>query len=359
MNKQQERLLSKTAGISRAKEDPSTPQAETGTVGPVAVAPGATTPGPEASPKPVRTSATMPGQLGAFRVDAQRYVDTIDALRAEVAELKVAGDRVQRLRLTDVIDSPYQPRLAYDPEEIDALAKTMAIAKQADPIKVRKKGDKYELIGGHRRKRAAISLGWTEIDAIVEERTDEQAELEAMLLVVANAELSDFELAVMYRRAIAQGFCKTQSELANMLGSTQSQVSARLDLLKLPEPILTMLEARPSLFGFNTGNVIKALLKEYPQHEDIVVQGVRRLAEENAAKNLLKSWVLQAIAQKRRKSAPVLDTRTITRDGHEVFRTKKGAKSVTVSIQANNVDHAKFEGDLHQWLKDYASSIPK
>ena len=274
---------------------------------------------------------------------------------AIIEELKTSTDRVQRISLADVDDSPFQPRLEYDPEEIDALAKTMAASMQADPIKVRRVNGRYELISGHRRKRAALSLGWTEIDAVVEQRSDSQAELEAMLLVCANEPLSDYELAKMYKRALEKGYCKTREKAAAMFGVTPSAVTGRLSMLELPAPILEMLEAKPRLLGHPAAATVRSLVQEHPAYLDIIVRGVRRLIEEGAKQNALKGWILQAIAQHSRKSAPRENARIVTKDGREVFTTKKTANSVTVSIKARGIDNGQFELDLHKWLKEYAN----
>jgi ParB/RepB/Spo0J family partition protein len=297
----------------------------------------------------------MPGQLGAFRLEAQRYLDQIAERDAEIERLKNSTDSVKKIPLSEVDDSPYQPRLEYDPEEIDALAKTMAAATQADPIKVRKVGDRYELISGHRRKRAALSLGWTEIDAIVEVRTNEEAELEAMLLVVGNVQLSDYELAKMYRRALDKGFCKSKRDAAAMFGVTHTAVNGRLDMLTLPPPIVDILEAKPSLFGYSTGKVAKDLLEENPRHVDIIVQGVRRLVEEGASQSSLKGWVRAEIAKHNRRAVPRPAPRIVTTDGREVFALKSASNSVTVNIKAKDLNGEQFEKDLHRWLTEYAN----
>jgi ParB family chromosome partitioning protein len=395
MGKMESRLIKKTAGIDREKQ-PVTPHSAAAVPAP-APAPHETAPLPhenvptpngaaplplEAAPLPLeavpspnepapptndagteapltaptpRAPVSMPGQLGAFRNEAQRLLDKIAEKDAEIDALKKSSDRVQRISLALVDDSPYQPRLEYDPAEIDALGKTLVASRQADPIKVRKVGERYELISGHRRKRAALSIGWTEIDAIVEVRTNDEAELESMLLVVANVNLCDYEFAKMYRRALVKKFCKTQEDVAKMFGVTQTAVSHRLNMLTLSAPILEMLEAKPSLLAYTTAGVIKDLIQAHPKHTSLIVKGVRRLVEEGAKQNSLKGWILQAIAQQDRKAKPPQDTRTITRDGHEVFTTKKKTNSVTVSIKAQDMDSSQFEKDLHKWLDEYAN----
>jgi ParB/RepB/Spo0J family partition protein len=352
MGKLQDRLKSKTQGIAREKEAAPAGPAE---AAPIPEASEQSAP-PSAPVTPIRSQpTTMPGQLAAFRNEALKYTSQIAERDAIIDELKNSTDRVQRIPLSEVDDSPFQPRLEYNPEEIDALAKTMAAGSQADPIKVRKVNGRYELISGHRRKRAALSIGWTEIDALVEHRTDDEAELESMLLVVGNVKLSDYEYAKMYRRALDKEYCKSIREAANMFGVTHPAVSGCLDMLELPKPIVDMLESKPSLFSYTTSNVIKALVKEYPKHSDIIVQGARRLVDGAAKQNSLKGWILQAIAQQTRKAKPKQSTRTITRDGHEVFTTKKAENAVTVSIKSHDLDGDRFEKDLHQWLNEYAN----
>jgi ParB/RepB/Spo0J family partition protein len=356
-SKIEQRLAAKTQRLARQPEqdapagDPPA-QATNGGEGPVAPQQPSSTP---AAPRTPRTPVTMPGQLGAFRQEAQKWADQIAERDAEIERLKNSTDRIQKIRLALVDDSPYQPRLEYDPEEIDALAKTMAASKQADPIKVRKVGDRYEIISGHRRKRAGLSLGWTEIDAIVENRTDEQAELEAMLLVVANVQLSDYEFGKMYRRALDKGFCKTQREAAAMFGVTPAAVTGRLDMLSLPSRIIEILEAKPSLFSYSTSNVIKGLVQEHPRSIEIIVQGVRRLVEEGATQGSLKGWVLQAIAQQGRRSSPRAAPRIVTKDGRQFFSTKSSGNAVTVNIKTRDLDGEQFEKDLHDWLTAYAN----
>lgn len=348
MGKLQDRLKNKTKEIDRAVETgrQETPELDSS-------APGSVPTPPPAAARPV----SMPGQLGAFRVEAQKYLDRIAEKDAQIDVLRSATDRVQSIPLTLVDDSPYQPRLEYDPEEIDSLAKTMAATSQADPIKVRKVGERYELISGHRRKRAAQSLGWDEISAIIEARDDAEAELEAMLLVTGNVKLSDWEYAQMYDRALRKGYAKTQTDAANMFSTVQPAVSGCLAMLELPAPIVEMLNAKPSLFGYDCGKTIKKLVQDHPKHVDIIVKGVRRLSEEGAKQSTLKGWVLQAISQKEHKAVPRDDKRTITNEGRTVFTTKKDAKSLTVNFKAKSFDSDRFDKELHQWLSKYAEGI--
>lgn len=267
-----------------------------------------------------------------------------------------ARDVVQKIPLSEIVDSPFQPRLKYDPEEIDRLAETMDTAAHADPIKVRRVNGKYELISGHRRTRAARSLDWTEIDAYVEELTDEEARSKTMLLAVGNVGLSDYEMALMFSTALKEGLCKTQREVASYFGQGTSKVSGCLDMLKLPRGIVRLLDARPDLFGYQTGFTIKKLCADYPDNLAEIERGVQRLME-GAAQNSLKSWVLQAIKgqAEREKVEPNL----ITNGRRLIFTTKVNAeqRAVVVNCKVPDLDIAALEKDLQAWLELRAKDV--
>lgn len=340
-SKLQQRLSQKTAAIERSPDSIATNGNATEGAAPEQV-------------MGVQRSMTMPGQLGAFRLEAQKYKDIITDLQAQLLTASAGAGDIRRIQLDLIDDSPYQPRMVIDEEEIDDLAKTMAAARQADPIKVRPAGVRYELISGHRRTRAARSLGWEAIDAIIEHRTDAEAEVEAMLLVVGNVSLSDYELAKMYDRAITRGICPTQTACGTFFATRQPQVSARLDMLNLPTEIVNMLEAKPRLFGYECSKVIKALIKDHPGEISVIVRGVERLGE-GMKQNSLKGWVLQAIKQ---DQVSTQDARkTITRNGRPVFTTKRDPRSVTIACKNPGMDVAKFEERLRAWLQEQANDL--
>jgi ParB/RepB/Spo0J family partition protein len=332
-SKLQERLAKKTAGIERPADDAGRDKSGDG------------------------LPMTMPGQLGAFRLEAQRYQDTINALTERVKQAENSGPDTERNISLDLIDdSPYQPRIEYDPEEIDELAHTMESAGQADPIKVRQVENRFELISGHRRTRAAQSLGWTTINAIIELRTDKEAEVEAMLLLVANVGLSDFEFAKMCARAFAQGYVKTQTDAARFFGCKQSKISGCLDLLKMPPAILEMLERRPSMFGVTCGKWIKDMVTDSPAHLDIIVKGVQML-NDGMAQTSLKGWVAQKITQINSSSHRNFNQKTITTGRRTIYATKVEPRKIIVSLKSPQMTMEYFEERLNAWLEQEASTF--
>jgi len=270
--------------------------------------------------------------------------------------VRQAHPGVQKILLALIDDSPYQPRKEYDPELIDALATTMNTAGHAEPIRVRKKADgRYELISGHRRKRAAASLGWVEIDAFVEEKDDQRAKTETMLAAIGSHGLSDFEIAGLLKEALDGGMVSTQRQLSAWSGLNVSKVNACLQMLQLPPSILAFLHRKPSLFSFETSRVIHSLLKDYPNNLADIERGVERIAD-GKPQNTLKGWVLQAI-----KGRPDTDNdrSMITSSGKLFFTIKRdpSERALVVNCKSPDVDMAAFEKKLQAWLEEEAVSV--
>ncbi|MET3135135.1 ParB/RepB/Spo0J family partition protein [Oxalobacteraceae bacterium GrIS 1.11] len=329
-------------------------------------------------------SMTMPGQLGAFRLEAQRYQEAIDELTGKLAqaqqdnlavdELKkqleqalqaqAASKAARPILLHLVDDSPYQPRIEYDPENIDHLAQTMESAGLSEPITVRPIGDRFELISGHRRVRAARSLGWTEIDALIVLLNDREAQKATMLHLIGGIELSDYELGKMCAHALNEGFVNTQKDAGQFFAKSQSMISGALDLLKLPPPIISMLERKPSLFGMSCGKFIKDLIADHPEHLELIVKGVERINDGIMAQASLKGWVAQMIvtAGRKIKQAPT-DKKTFTAGRRTIYSTKVKPREITVGLKALEMSMGDFEERLNAWLEqdanNYASNQSK
>lgn len=353
------REASDAAKDAASSDAPDAPRFEgpTGTLPPVASTP----PKDMAANQPEVGNQTAEDSSGAngpaLTVDVQaNTASDPDLPRTPVAEaVRHAHPGVQKILLSLVDDSPYQPRKEYDPELIDALATTMSTAGHAEPIRVRKKSDgRYELISGHRRKRAASSLGWIEIDAFIEEKDDRRAKTDTMLAAIGSHGLSDFEIAGLLQDALDDGMVSSQRQLSAWSGLNLSKVNACLQMLQLPPSILAYLHKKPSLFSFETSRVIHGLLKDYPDHLADIERGIERIAD-GKPQNTLKGWVLQAI-----KGRPQTDPNLITSSGKLIYTTKRdaAARAVVVTCKSPDVDMEAFEKKLQAWLEEQATSVP-
>ena len=148
------------------------------------------------------------------------------------------------LRLTSLQAGKYQPRKAFDEEPLQELVASIREVGVLDPILVRAIGpQRFEIIAGERRWRAAQQVGLGEIPALVRELSDQQVALIALVENLQREDLSPLEIAQSLRQLIAE-FKLTQEQAADKIGRSRAAVANFLRLLNLPEPIKELLNAR-------------------------------------------------------------------------------------------------------------------
>lgn len=152
-----------------------------------------------------------------------------------------AGDML-RLPVELIDDNPFQPRREFSESEISSLSESLKEHDILQPILVRAVGERFQLISGERRLRAAIRANWTSIPARIREADDR---LVAELAIVENLQRKDLnpiEKALSFRRYIDEHQC-TQDDLAGRLKIDRSTLANLMRLLELPRPIQESLSA--------------------------------------------------------------------------------------------------------------------
>lgn len=132
--------------------------------------------------------------------------------------------------------SPHQPRKYFDPISLDELKMSIEAHGILQPLIVRKNGNRFELLAGERRLRAAKLAGLSEIPVIVKEISEQEAAAVTLVENLQRDDISFFEEASGYER-LANEFGLTQNDIARLVGRSQSAVANKLRLLKLPEEI--------------------------------------------------------------------------------------------------------------------------
>jgi len=145
-------------------------------------------------------------------------------------------EEVRQIRVDDIVPSPYQPRSVFDEERIEELCRTIRTHGVIQPIIVREKNGKYELIAGERRWRAVRKLGFEHVPAIVRNLNDSQAASMSLIENLQREELTAIEEAMAYQQLI-QLHGLTQESLAQRLGKSQSTIANKIRLLQLGEPV--------------------------------------------------------------------------------------------------------------------------
>ena len=143
---------------------------------------------------------------------------------------------VLKLDINLIIPNKYQPRKVFDEKELTSLSESIKTYGIINPILVRKKEDKYEIIAGERRFRAAKQVGLTEVPVIVKDADEQQMAELALIENIQRQELSPIEEAKSYEEIMRIGN-QTQVSLAEKLGKSQSAIANKIRLLSLPQEI--------------------------------------------------------------------------------------------------------------------------
>jgi len=144
------------------------------------------------------------------------------------------------LNLDDIDPNPYQPRQSWDEEQLRELADSIRENGIIQPIIVRRKGSRFEIVAGERRLRAAEMAGMNRIAAMV--RVTDDSEMLALALVenIHRADLNPIERAKAYQNFM-ETFSLTQEQAAQKLGQDRSVVANYIRLLNLPAEVKQML----------------------------------------------------------------------------------------------------------------------
>lgn len=160
----------------------------------------------------------------------------LDALLGE-SEPSPVKDRLTDLPTSRLQPGRYQPRTQIDPESIADLAESIRAQGVMQPILVRPvAADRFEIIAGERRWRAASAAGLTTVPAVVREVSDDHALAMALIENIQREDLNPLEEAQGVQRLIAE-FGMTHEQAAAAVGRSRSGVSNLLRLLALAKPV--------------------------------------------------------------------------------------------------------------------------
>jgi ParB family chromosome partitioning protein len=140
------------------------------------------------------------------------------------------------LAVDQIEENPFQPRREFGETEIASLAESLKAHDMLQPVLVRRVADRWQLISGERRLRAAIRAGWQQIPARIRQADDR---LVAELAIVENLQRKDLnaiEKALSFQRYLEQHRC-TQEELGQRLKIDRSTIANLLRLLELPAEV--------------------------------------------------------------------------------------------------------------------------
>jgi ParB family chromosome partitioning protein len=138
--------------------------------------------------------------------------------------------------------NPFQPRSALDPGRLAELAASIRESGIVQPILVRRRGDRYQIIAGERRWRAAQAAGLAAVPVTVRDVPDAQLLELALVENVQREELAPLEEAQAFQR-LQEEFHLTQEQIARRVGRERSTIANTMRLLRLPRELREMVSA--------------------------------------------------------------------------------------------------------------------
>ena len=247
-----------------------------------------------------------------------------------------SGDSITSVRINDVEPNREQPRKQFSQEELEALSDSIVKYGVISPITVRRVGERYVIIAGERRWRAARMAGLSEIPVIIISADDKKAAEIALVENIQRSDLNPVEEAQAYAALIDQ-YGMTQEEVAEQIGKSRSSVTNSLRLLDLPDAVLSMLAAgtlssghAKVLLGIKDGEKLKTAAEKVAELELSVRE----------TEKLVKSLLAEP---KPEKELPAIDyTKALEASvqqklGRTVKIKQNGVKSsITIGFSDNN-----------------------
>ena len=212
------------------------------------------------------------------------------ALFDDFEEVSPEKTPYRQLPIHKVEPNPDQPRQDFDPEELDALAESIAIHGVIQPLTVRElDSGYYQIIAGERRWRAARQAGLTEIPAVIIEADDKKVMELALIENLQRQDLNAVEEALGYRSLLVE-YGMTQDAIAASVGKSRPAVANALRLLHLPMDVQEMV--RSGQLSAGHARAVLSLPTEKLQLEaaqKIINLGLSVRQAESLCKNLAKA----------------------------------------------------------------------
>ncbi len=223
------------------------------------------------------------------------------SLEGDVIEDVARPNTLRELIISQISPGPFQPRNTIDPAGIERLAASIRQQGVIQPIVVREKGDRYEILAGERRWRASQLAGLERIPAVVRDVPDDMAMAIALIENIQRENLNPVEEARALKR-LADELQLTHLQVAEMLGKSRASITNLLRLLSLSSDVLLLVEkgelemgharALLSLQGSLQTQVAKAIVKRAMSvretervvarlQEGLVEGGIPRISDPN------------------------------------------------------------------------------
>ncbi|HLN99752.1 MAG TPA: ParB/RepB/Spo0J family partition protein [Pyrinomonadaceae bacterium] len=240
----------------------------------------------------------------------------------------------------DLIDaSGFQPRNTFNEAKLEELSNSIRTNGVVQPVLLRRKGGRFELIAGERRWRAAQRAGLTRIPAVVRDVPDEKVLEIALIENIQREDLNPIEEASAYKN-LCESLGLTQEMVAEKVGRDRSYVTNYLRLLKLPPDIQELVQVGRlsaghgrTLLGVESADIQRRISRKIIE-QDLSVRATEQLIRRAANR--------QSVSSRRSAEKPAeLDANT--RAAENKLRRHLGTKVRIVPITGNSPGRIELE----------------
>jgi ParB family chromosome partitioning protein len=236
----------------------------------------------------------------------------------------------------DLIDpSPFQPRTQFREQALEELSRSIRASGIVQPLVVRRVGNRYQLIAGERRWRAAQRAQFARVPAIVRDVRDEMALEMTLVENLQREDLNPVEQARAFQR-LTDEFHLTQEEAAERTGKDRATIANSVRLLRLEDPILDLIEE-----GKLSAGHARALLGVDDSKDRL------ELARKSARGGMTVRQLERHVARSGRPKTPAATAATSpdpnTKYAIEELQRKFGAKVVIHPLRPGHPGELAFE----------------
>ena len=251
----------------------------------------------------------------AVSAQKRRLGRSLASLIGEGADDVLQGDEQRTVPLSSLKASRFNPRRDFSEEQLEELATSIRERGLVQPLVVRPLdgGDRYEIVAGERRWRAAMRANLHEVPVVVRQLSDQEAIEIAIIENVQREDLNAIEEGEGYH-ALMHSHGYTQEDLAKVIGKSRSHLANTLRLLKLPKSVQELVRAGDLSAGHARaliGRPDAAALAARIVKEGLTVRQVEALAQEDGEK-----------PRRRKPSVKDANTRAAETELHEALGLK-------------------------------------
>ena len=253
--------------------------------------------------------------------------------RQETPADSQATQGLAEIPISQIQPNPYQPRKTFNEASIDELARSVRQHGIVQPLVVTRAGDKYKLIAGERRFRAAQKAGLTTVPVLIKEMMTEGDALQIALIEnIQREDLNPIEEAMAYHQ-LHDDFQLTQEEISRRVGKERSTVANFLRLLKLPDPVKKLLASGQ----LSMGHARALLAIESPKKQEQLADRVVRKNLNVRQTEMLASESSPKTAEKKEKEKDVF-----TRDAEDKLQRTLRTKVEIDRRRRGGVIHIRY-----------------